>query len=200
MAKEYGMGNLSIVTLGKETSGMAAYATGRVTNAGATTRTVGPTDSNEESSHITSANISIRNADFDLSYICKYCDIAEDAIPVNKDDKGNTYFYIKLNIWGVSGDNFAKIVQAGDNVRVHGALKVNKYTGKDGQEHYSLEMTVYKWEKIFFRSNNATAKTEESAEAANVNEAVEESPVVNEAEPVVIEPEVQDIDFDALPY
>lgn len=184
MAKrEYGMGNLSVVAFGENVT-MAAYVAGRVTNKGVTTKQV-----NDKT--VANASISVRNAgQYEVNRVLKHFNIPEGAIVVNKDDQENEYIYMDIDVWGVPGNNFAKVVKGGDSVRLHGILRDDKYTGKDGKEHHSLKMTVTKWEKVFYKKDTTTDRTAEVAEA----------PVEEKTETVVIEPVVEDIDFDDLPF
>jgi len=54
--------------------------------------------------------------------------------------------WIKVEIWGNRGEKWAEYHQKGSTVIVHGSVKMDTYTGRDGVEKQSLVMEGRDWE------------------------------------------------------
>ena len=57
-------------------------------------------------------------------------------------DLGKTTSWIKFNLWGKRGEGVFPYLKDKTQVCVSGELANRKYTDKDGQERYSLEVRV----------------------------------------------------------
>src|SRR5262245_58334659 len=71
---------------------------------------------------------------------------------------GDNIQWVRIAVFGERAQELSAILRKGDRVYVEGAIRLNEWTGKDGEKHAGLSVAAWKCEKLVQIGRNKPPK------------------------------------------